>query len=108
MPDTRTDIDQRKIATSRLAVAVAGLLGLAKLIVGLATGSLVVIASAADSLVDLAVSSMNVFALTVASRPPDADHRFGHGKAEGIAAMVQGLLLAVVGAVVAAEAVRRL
>src|SRR5262245_52485891 len=96
--------DQRKVAASRLAVLVAGVLGVTKLAVGLATGSLVVMASAADSLVDLVVSSMNVFALTVASRPPDSDHRFGHGKAEGIAALVQALLLAVVGAVVAAEA----
>jgi cation diffusion facilitator family transporter len=99
---------QRKIATSRLAVIAAASLGALKLVVGLLTNTLSVTASAADSLLDLVVSSMNLFTLTVASRPPDADHRFGHGKAEGISAFFQGLVLAVVGVVVIAEAVRRL
>ncbi|MFO0981917.1 MAG: cation diffusion facilitator family transporter [Planctomycetota bacterium] len=99
---------EAKIATSRLAVLVAGGLGAAKLAVGLATGSLSVTASAADSILDAFVSGMNLFALVVASRPPDADHRFGHGKAEGIAALLQGVLLAGVGCAVVGEAVRRL
>ncbi|HBH26336.1 MAG TPA: hypothetical protein DDX54_02915, partial [Rhodospirillaceae bacterium] len=74
-----------------------------------ATGfSAAVLASLLDSVVDIAVSAMNGAAILYAHRPPDADHRHGHGKAEGVAALAQAALMAGAGAFLAAEAVGRL
>ena len=52
-----------------------------------------VLASLLDSGMDLVSSAINLGALRYASRPADAGHRYGHGKAEALAAFVQALLL---------------
>lgn len=82
-------------ASRPLVVAIAATLalGTAKLAAALATGSHAVLASALDSLSDAAVSLLNLLLARAAARPPDDDHPFGHGKAEAIAALLQGLVL---------------
>ncbi len=57
------------------------------------TGSASVLAAAIDSLMDLASSALNLMALRFAVQPADNEHRYGHGKAEALAAFVQALLL---------------
>ncbi|MGB0934540.1 MAG: cation diffusion facilitator family transporter [Alphaproteobacteria bacterium] len=47
-----------------------------------------------DSLLDAAASIVNMFAVRHAQRPPDSQHRFGYGKAEGIAALGQSVFIA--------------
>ena len=47
------------------------------------------LASATDSLLDLFASIMNVVILRYALAPADDDHKFGHGKAESLAGLVQ-------------------
>jgi ferrous-iron efflux pump FieF len=42
-----------------------------------------------DSALDLGASSVNLFAIRQAVTPADAEHRFGHGKAEPLAGIVQ-------------------
>lgn len=59
------------------------------------TGSASVLASLLDSLMDLASSAINALALGYATRPADDDHRFGHDKAEALAAYTQALILGV-------------
>ncbi len=58
------------------------------------TGSLSIEASLVDSLLDACASLINFFAVAHALRPADADHRFGHGKAEALAGLGQSLLIA--------------
>ena len=58
-----------------------------------ATGSMAMLGSLADSALDLAASLMTLFAVGLAAQPADEDHRFGHGKAEAIAALMQTLLI---------------
>jgi len=58
-----------------------------------ATGSMAMLGSLADSSLDLAASLMTLFAVGLAAQPADDDHRFGHGKAEAIAALLQTLLI---------------
>lgn len=55
---------------------------------------MVLIASAVDSLLDLIVSLFNLFALKQSAKPADHDHNYGHGKIEGIAAVIEALLIA--------------
>jgi ferrous-iron efflux pump FieF len=82
-----------KSSTARLAIAVA--LGLAAVKGGawLYTGSVAVLASAADSVMDVFASGVNFIAIRAADAPEDAQHRFGHGKAEGMAGLFQSLVI---------------
>jgi ferrous-iron efflux pump FieF len=58
------------------------------------TGSSAMLGSLADTALDLVASLATLLAVTIAARPPDRDHRFGHGKAEALAAMFQVILIA--------------
>jgi cation diffusion facilitator family transporter len=59
------------------------------------SGSIAVLASLADSGLDVLAALATFFAVRYAAVPPDSDHRFGHGKAEAFASLVQsGLVLA--------------
>lgn len=71
------------------------------------TGSVAMLSSLADSTLDFAASLFTYFAVRYAATPPDADHRYGHGKAEAFAGLFQAGLVAVSGALVALEALRR-
>ncbi|GAA5135630.1 cation diffusion facilitator family transporter [Thalassotalea piscium] len=64
------------------------LLGL-KLYAWFVTDASSMLASATDSLLDLFASLMNVVILRFALAPPDSEHKFGHGKAESLAGLVQ-------------------
>lgn len=80
----------------RVALNVSGfalLLAVAKGGVGFATGSIALLSSALDSAGDMLASFANFVFLTIAAKPPDADHHFGHGKAEHLAALLQGTII---------------
>jgi ferrous-iron efflux pump FieF len=64
-----------------------------KLTVGILSGSIAVFASAVDSFLDFIVSLFNAFAVRGSEKPSDENHNYGHGKIEGIAAMVEGLFI---------------
>lgn len=74
----------------------------------LQSGSVAMLSSLADSTLDLAASLFTYFAVRYAATPPDREHRFGHGKAESFAGLFQAGLVAISGALIAVEAVRRL
>ena len=65
----------------------------------IATGSMTLLTSVIDSVVDAAGSAVSFVGVRYAMRPADHMHRFGHGKAEALAAFVQAVFL--VGAAVA-------
>jgi ferrous-iron efflux pump FieF len=64
------------------------LLGL-KIYAAWVTGSVAMLGSLADTALDVLASLVTLFGVRIAAMPADHDHRFGHGKAESIAAMVQ-------------------
>ncbi len=72
------------------------------------TGSVGLLSDALESLVNLAGALMALAMLTVAARPPDEDHAYGHGKAEYFSAGVEGTLILVAAASIAVAAVERL
>ncbi len=55
----------------------------------LQSNSISVLSSLTDSLIDVVISAINAMALIYALRPADKDHRFGHGKMEAVAALLQ-------------------
>ena len=72
------------------------------------SGSVAMLATLADSALDLAASLITYFAVRYAAAPPDREHRFGHGKAEAFAGLLQGGLVGISGAIIAIEAAPRL
>jgi ferrous-iron efflux pump FieF len=98
--------NEARLVALRVSV-VALLLALAKAVVGVLSGSLAVLASAIDSAGDALASAVNFVFLTVASKPPDEDHPFGHGKAENLAAMFEGVLILSGSIYLIYEAIRR-
>jgi len=70
----------------------------AKGIVGLATGSISILSEALHSAMDLLAAVMAYVAVRTSGRPPDEQHRYGHGKFESLSGTVEGLL--VIGAAV--------
>jgi ferrous-iron efflux pump FieF len=71
------------------SVGVALVLIAIKLYAYVATNSVAMLSSLFDSALDLGASSVNLFAIRTAVTPADAEHRFGHGKAEPLAGIVQ-------------------
>jgi ferrous-iron efflux pump FieF len=99
---------RRNLAVARLSVTTAAVLGVLKLGAAVFTGSLSIIASLVDSVMDLVASLANLFAVRLAGRPADEGHAYGHGKAEGLAGLVQGVVVAFSGVFLLVEGVRRL
>jgi len=83
----------RRAAFASIAVALL-LLGLKAWAVW-ATHSTAMLGSLADTALDLVASVATLAGVWIAAQPADAEHRFGHGKAEALAAMFQVLLIAI-------------
>ena len=92
---------------ARLSLLVVVCLIALKVVVGVITGSLSILAQAADSFLDLFAVSITFLAIRVASKPADAEHPFGHGKAENIAAIIQAVLIFFAGGTIIYTAVQR-
>ena len=97
----------RRFATYA-SVVVAALLIAVKFAAWLDTGSVALLSSLVDSLLDAVASLVNLVAVRHALTPADREHRFGHGKAEPLAALGQSAFLVGSAVLLLAEAVRRL
>jgi ferrous-iron efflux pump FieF len=99
-------------ALRRMASIVALVVALALVVVKVwawvTTGSISLLTSAADGLVDVVASTVTFAGVRYAAMPADRGHRYGHGKAEAVAAFVQALLLAGAAVGLAVESVQRL
>ncbi len=87
---SRIDADAATRFATTVAVSMALLLIVLKGYAWFNSGSVALLGSLADSFLDLVTSSVMFVAVRYASQPADAEHRFGHGKAEAIAALLQG------------------
>jgi ferrous-iron efflux pump FieF len=76
------------------SIATAVLLASLKLWAVWRTGSTAMLGSLADTALDLVASLATLAGVWIAAQPADESHRFGHGKAEALAAMFQVMLIA--------------
>lgn len=76
--------------------------------VGIFSGALSVVANSVESALNLLAALTAWFAVSYASRPPDKNHRYGHGKIESLLGMVQGVLIWAVAGFIAFEAFQKL
>ena len=86
------------------AIATIGLKALAYAV----TGSVGLLSDALESLVNLAGALMALWMLSLAARPPDANHAYGHGKAEYFSSGVEGGLILIAAISIGIAAVDRL
>jgi cation diffusion facilitator family transporter len=80
----------------RVAVAgmlVSGALALIKIFAGLAGHSTAVVADGLESAADVIASGFVLFGLTIAARPADENHPYGHGRVETLTGLVIGFVL---------------
>ncbi len=77
------------------SIAVASLLAGLKIWAVVQTGSTAMLGSLADTALDLIASLATLLGVWVAAQPDDDNHRFGHGKAEALAAMFQVVLISI-------------
>lgn len=96
----------RSAAYASIAVALL-LLGL-KAWAAWSTGSTAMLGSLADTTLDLVASLATLAGVWVAAQPDDHEHRFGHGKAEALAAMFQVVLISISAISLAFHAVQQL
>lgn len=90
------------------SMTVGAILTLSKAVVWVMTGSVAMLGSLTDSALDFMASVITFMGVRTALTPPDADHRFGHGKAEGLAALAQSAIMLGSASFLALEAVTRL
>lgn len=88
-------------ASITVALLLAGLKGWAVL----ATQSTAMLGSLADTVLDLVASVATLAGVWVAAQPADEEHRFGHGKAEALAAMFQVVLISISALTLAVRAI---
>lgn len=107
IPPLRSGHDRLRRFATYASVSVAALLIIAKLAAYLITDSVAMMSSLLDSTVDFLASLVTVYGIANALRPPDRDHRFGHGKAESLAALTQAAFIIGSAAVLVYEAISR-
>jgi cation diffusion facilitator family transporter len=100
------DLEVRRVLAVVLVLNLA--VALAKLIVGWLSGAISMVADGFHSLTDSASNVVGLIALSVARRPPDEDHPYGHRKFETLAALIIGGLLALTAWEVLQSCIQRL
>lgn len=110
LPGT-TPVGQSASLTAKvtiLSVSCAAVLIVVKVAAWWFSGSIATLASLADSGLDLIASLATFFAVRYAVAPPDAEHRFGHGKAEAFGSLIQAGLVFASAALIGEEAIRHI
>src|SRR5260370_37938479 len=90
-----------KSSVAAISIFASGGMALAKLVVGIAIGSLALISEALHSSVDLVATIITWAVVRVSDKPADAEHHYGHGKLESVSALgVIALLYVLAGGIV--------
>jgi cation diffusion facilitator family transporter len=82
------------------SIAVSGALAVVKIAVGLVGGSTSVVADGFESAADVFASSFVLLGLTLAAKPADENHPYGHGRVETLTGLLIGLSLSAAGALI--------
>src|SRR5580698_487085 len=93
----------RKVAW--ISAGVSGVLAVLKISIGLAAHSVAVVSDGFESAADFFTSGLVLLGLWVASKPPDEDHPYGHGRFEILVGLVIGAVLVATGTVISVRAI---
>ena len=93
------------IGIQRWVAVIAILLFLLKLAAYYLTQSVSILTDALESTVNVIAGLIGLYSLHIAAKPSDADHPYGHGKAEFLSAAVEGALVLMAGLIIIYEAI---
>lgn len=96
-----------KYNVQKVIVTISILLLIGKVVAYQLTNSVGILTDALESIVNVLAGVLSLISIGVALKPKDANHPFGHGKVELLSASVEGLLIAVAGAIIIYEAIYR-
>ena len=96
-----------KLKVQRRIVIFSLLLFIAKMVAYLITNSVAVLTDALESIVNVTTGFITLYSISVALKPKDRNHPFGHGKIESLSASLEGIMIIIAGLVIIYEAVRR-
>jgi cation diffusion facilitator family transporter len=105
---TRESDTRARSRAAMVSIASNALLIALKLAAAAITGSVAILSEALHSSIDLIASVIAFISVRVSDEPADADHHYGHEKAESLAAAIEGMLILVGAGVIIYEAVHRL
>ncbi len=102
------NIAQKKIEVARHSLYAAVIITLIKLLAAYFSGSLGVLSEVFNSAIDIFVCIVTILSIKYSSRPPDADHNYGHEKVESFSALFQVFILFLTSSYIIYEAINRL
>jgi len=105
--DVRNSLSTRTGAAGLAMAVILGLIVL-KVVVSAISNSISIAAQAADSILDVFSTGITLVALRMSVVPADAQHTFGHGKAEGLSALLQAVLVLGAGGFIVYSAIHRI
>lgn len=97
-----------KIKVARLSIISNTCLTIGKLVVGIIMGSVGVLSEAIHSGLDLVAAVIAFFAVRQSAKPADEHHKYGHGKFENLAAIIEALLIVVAALAILYHAIPKL
>ncbi|PKP29910.1 MAG: cation diffusion facilitator family transporter [Bacteroidetes bacterium HGW-Bacteroidetes-17] len=97
-----------KLTVQRRIVIISLILFIGKIVAYFLTNSVGILTDALESTVNVLTGFISLYSISVALKPSDADHPFGHGKIESISASIEGFLILLAGLIIIFEAVKRL
>jgi cation diffusion facilitator family transporter len=100
------NLAERGMRSTLIGISVNILLAVVKGAAGLLGNSYALIADAVESATDIASSLIIWISLKISAVPPDADHPYGHGKAQPMAAVIVSLTLIGAALAIAVQSIR--
>lgn len=98
----------RKVLAATLSVVSNTILVLAKLAIGLLSGSVSIISEAAHSVLDLFAAIIAFFSVRASGQPADREHPYGHGKIENLSGAIEAVLILLAAIFIIHESVGKL
>jgi cation diffusion facilitator family transporter len=93
---------------AKLSIFAVSFLIAMKVVASIVTGSISIRADAIHSAIDLVGAIVGFIGIKIASKPPDRQHPFGHGKAENVAGVIISALIFIAAGTIAYQAISRL
>ena len=100
--------EKQNLSIQKWVAAISVLLLVVKFIAYYATHSVSILTDALESIVNVAAGFIGLYSLFIAAKPRDADHPYGHGKAEFLSAAIEGTLIGSAGAIILYKAIQHL
>lgn len=99
---------KQNLNVQKWVAAISVILLAVKIAAYYSTHSVAILTDALESIVNVAAGFIGLYSLYVAAKPKDADHPYGHGKAEFISAAIEGTLIGSAGAIILYKAIQNL